>query len=108
MSDITINSGESINVSVGQPTLQNTVVIPRPTTSVSVKGVTGGGGDAHYAHTQSTPEAVWEVTHNLGKKPSVIVVDSADTVVMGEIEYINLNSVRLTFVGAFSGKAYFN
>jgi hypothetical protein len=108
MSDITINSGESINVSVGQPTLQNTVVIPKPTTSVSVKGVTGGGGDAHYAHTQSTPEAVWEVTHNLGKKPSVIVVDSADTVVMGEIEYINLNSVRLTFVGAFSGKAYFN
>jgi hypothetical protein len=108
MSDITINSGESINVSVSQPTLQNTIVIPKPTTSVSVKGVTGGGGDAHYAHTQSTPEAVWEVTHNLGKKPSVIVVDSADTVVMGEIEYINLNSVRLTFVGAFSGKAYFN
>jgi hypothetical protein len=108
MSDITINSGESINVSVSQPTLQNTIVIPRPTTSVSVNGVTGGGGDAHYAHTQSTPEAVWEVTHNLGKKPSVIVVDSADTVVMGEIEYINLNSVRLTFVGAFSGKAYFN
>jgi hypothetical protein len=108
MSDITINSGESINVSVSQSTLQNTVVIPRPTTSLSIKGVTGGGGDAHYAHTQSTPEAVWEVTHNLGKKPSVIVVDSADTVVMGEIEYINLNSVRLTFVGAFSGKAYFN
>jgi len=108
MSDITINSGESINVSVGQPTLQNTVVIPRPTTSVSVKGVTGGGADAHYSHTQSTPESVWEVTHNLGKKPSVIVVDSADTVVMGGIEYINLNSVRLTFVGAFSGKAYFN
>jgi hypothetical protein len=108
MSDITINSGESINVSVSQPTLQNTVVIPRPTTSLSIKGVTGGGGDAHYAHTQSIPEAVWEVTHNLGKKPSVVVVDSADTVVMGEIEYINLNSVRLTFVGAFSGKAYFN
>ena len=108
MSDITINSGEQINVSVQQPSLQTTVVIPRPTTSVSVKGVTGGGGDAHYTHTQSTPEAVWTVTHNLGKKPSVVVVDSADTVVMGEIEYINLNSVRLTFVGAFSGKAYFN
>jgi len=108
MSDITINSGDSINVSVGQPTLQNTVVIPRPTTSVSVKGVTGGGGDAHYSHTQSTPESVWEVTHNLGKKPSVIVVDSADTVVMGGIEYVTLNTVRLTFVGAFSGKAYFN
>jgi hypothetical protein len=108
MSDIIINSGDTVNVSVQQESAARTIVIPTPTTSVSVKGVTGGGGEAHYAHTQSTPEAVWEVTHNLGKKPSVIVVDSADTVVMGEIEYINLNSVRLTFVGAFSGKAYFN
>ena len=108
MSDITINSGDQINVSVQQPTLQNTVVIPRPTTSLSVRGVTGGGGDAHYAHIQSTPEAVWEVTHNLNKKPTITVVDSADTMVMGEVEYINNNSVRLTFAGAFSGKAYFN
>ena len=108
MSDITINSGDQINVSVQQPTLQNTVVIPRPTTSLSVRGVTGGAGDAHYAHIQSTPEAVWEVTHNLNKKPTVTVVDSADTMVMGEVEYINNNSVRLTFAGAFSGKAYFN
>lgn len=108
MSDITINSGDSINVSVGQPTLQNTVVIPKPTTSLSVKGVTGGGGDAHFVYNQTTPEAVWEITHNLGKKPSVTVVDSADSVVMGEVEYTSLNSVRLTFVGAFSGKAYFN
>lgn len=107
MSDITINSGDSINVVVEQAA-SNTILIPKPTTSVSIRGVIGGSGDAHYTHTQSSPEAVWEVTHNLGKKPSVIVVDSADTVVMGEIEYINLNSVRLTFVGAFSGKAYFN
>lgn len=108
MSDITINSGDQINVSVKQPSLQSTITIPRSTTSVSVKGVTGGGGDAHYAYTQSTPESVWEVTHNLNKKPTVTVVDSADTMVMGEVEYINNNSVRLTFAGAFSGKAYFN
>jgi hypothetical protein len=108
MSDIIINSGDTVNVSVQQDSAAKTIVIPNPTTLVSVKGVTGGKGDAHYTHTQSTPEAVWEVAHNLGKKPSVIVVDSADTVVMGEIEYINLNSVRLTFAGAFSGKAYFN
>ena len=108
MSDITINSGDQISVSVQQPTLQNTVVIQRQTTSLSVRGVTGGGGDAHYAHIQSIPEAVWEVTHNLNKKPTITVVDSADTMVMGEVEYINNNSVRLTFAGAFSGKAYFN
>jgi len=36
------------------------------------------------------------------------VVDSADDVVHGEIRYIDDNTVTLTFVGAFSGKAYFN
>lgn len=108
MSDVVINAGEPINVSVTQAPQQSTIVIPTPTTSVSVRGVIGGGGDAHYAHIQSTPEAVWEVTHNLNKKPTITVVDSADTMVMGEVEYINNNSVRLTFAGAFSGKAYFN
>ena len=62
MSDITINTGDQINVTVQQPTVQKTVVIPTPTTSVSIKGVTGGGGDAHYTHTQSTPEAVWTLS----------------------------------------------
>lgn len=108
MSDITINSGDQINVSVKQPSLQNTIVIPRPTTSVSIKGVTGGGGDAHYTHVQGTAEATWEVTHNLNKRASVTVVDSTDNVVIGEIEYLTMNSVRLKFAGAFSGKAYFN
>lgn len=108
MSDITINSGEQINVSVQQPSLQTTIVIPRPTTSVSIKGVTGGGGDAHYTHVQGTAEATWEVTHNLNKRASVTVVDSTDNVVIGEIEYLTMNTVRLKFAGAFSGKAYFN
>jgi hypothetical protein len=108
MSNITINNTESINLNVGQPTLQNTIVIPKPTTSLSIKGVTGGGGDAHFEHTQLDPEAIWEITHNLNKKPSITVVDSSDAMVVGEIEYINNNTVRLIFVGAFSGKAYFN
>lgn len=108
MSDITINSGEQINVSVQQPTLQNTIVIPRPTTSLSIKGVTGGGGDAHYTHVQGVAEAIWEVTHNLNKRPSVTVVDSTDNIVFGEVEYLTMNTIRLKFAGAFSGKAYFN
>lgn len=65
-------------------------------------------GDLSYTHTQLDPEAVWTVSHNLGKKPSVTVVDSADTAVIGEIDYIDENNVTLTFIAAFSGKAYFN
>ena len=108
MSDITINTGDQINVTVQQPTVQKTIVIPTPTTSVSIKGVTGGGGDAHHTHVQGTAEAIWNVTHNLNKRTSVTVVDAMDNIVFGEVEYIDNNNVRLTFAGAFSGKAYFN
>ena len=61
-----------------------------------------------YTHVQGVAEAIWEVTHNLNKKPSVTVVDSTDNVVFGEVEYLTLNSVRLKFAGSFSGKAYLN
>ena len=47
-------------------------------------------------------------THGLGKRPSVTVVDSAGTAVIGEIEYLDDNTVRLTFCAAFSGTAYCN
>jgi hypothetical protein len=108
MSDITINSGEQINVSVQQPTLQNTIVIPRPTTSLSIRGVTGGGGDAHFVYEQNMPASVWVITHNLGKKPAAVVVDSTENVVIGDIQYNSLNTLTITFVDPFSGKAYLN
>lgn len=65
-------------------------------------------GDSFYFHNQVTPADIWRVTHNLNKFPSVTVVDSALSVVIGEIKYIDTNSVEITFSGAFSGKAYFN
>jgi hypothetical protein len=108
MSDISINSGEQINVSVKQPPLQNTIVIPRPTTSMSVKGVTGGGGDAHFVYEQNMPASVWVITHNLGKKPVAVVVDSTENVVIGDLQYNSLNTLTITFVDPFSGKAYLN
>lgn len=61
-----------------------------------------------YVHNQGIPSAVWEITHNLGKFPSVTVVDSALTEVVGDIQYIDNNSIRITFSGSFSGKAYLN
>ncbi len=64
--------------------------------------------DAHYTHSQGVASATWVVTHNLDKRPSVTVVDSADNVVYGEVEYNSNNQITLTFIGAFSGNAYFN
>jgi len=64
--------------------------------------------DKAYTHTQSVSATVWVVTHGLDKYASVTVVDSAGTVVIGQVDYNSLNQITLTFKATFSGKAYFN
>ena len=65
-------------------------------------------GDANHVHDQGSASATWVVTHSLNKFCSVTVVDTANTVVIGEIEYNSVNQATLTFRSAFAGKAYFN
>lgn len=67
-----------------------------------------GSGDLSYTHDQVEPSDHWEITHNLKKFPSVTVVDSANTAVYGEVNYIDLNNVVINFSSEFSGKAYLN
>jgi hypothetical protein len=64
--------------------------------------------DKHFTFTQSTATDTWNITHNLGKFPSVSVVDSGNTIVYGNIDYIDNNSLTITFSAAFGGKAYMN
>jgi len=61
-----------------------------------------------HIHDQGTPASVWTITHNLGKYPSVTIVDSSNSEVVGEVEFISNNQVRVSFSGSFSGKAYLN
>ena len=65
-------------------------------------------GDKDYVHTQNTASDTWTVNHDLDKKPSVTVVDSAETVVLGDVEYVDNDNVKIYFNSQFSGKAYFN
>jgi hypothetical protein len=108
VSNIQVNNKESISVSIQQSGYNKTTIAQQPAKNqIDIKGLKGGG-DKNYVHLQNVPSAVWNVSHNLGKKPAVIVVDSADEAVYGEIQFIDDNNITLTFVGAFSGKAYFN
>jgi hypothetical protein len=59
-----------------------------------------------YEHTQNAVSSSWVITHNLGFKPNVTVVDSGGTIYEGEITYTNSNSLTVSFSQAFSGKAY--
>lgn len=61
-----------------------------------------------YIHTQAIPSDTWTVTHNLGKFPSVTVINETNEEVIGDVEYPNINNVILRFSGGFSGKAYLN
>lgn len=54
----------------------------------------------------STPASVWEINHNLGYNPNATCIDTAGTVIEGEISYPNENTIVLRFIGAVSGKAY--
>lgn len=64
--------------------------------------------DKHYIHNQIKSSDVWTIQHNLDKYPSVIIVDSSNSVVIGDITFIDKNSIIVSFVAEFSGKAYLN
>ena len=59
-----------------------------------------------HTHTQGTAATVWTINHTLGGFPSVTIVDSAKTVVFGEVNYISTTQVVVNFTSAFSGFAY--
>jgi hypothetical protein len=64
--------------------------------------------DKTYVYTQSSPSVLWNIQHNLGKFPSVSVVNINNIAMYGEIKYINQNELQIEFSAGFSGKAYMN
>jgi len=66
------------------------------------------GVDATYIHNQIAASTVWLVEHNLGKKPSVSIVDSAETLIIGDVIYLDNNRCQIELSMTVSGKAYCN
>ncbi len=66
------------------------------------------GFDSHFEFIQGVPATTWDITHNLDKFPSITVVDTADTTVIGSYEYVTKDRVVLNFSDAFAGKAFLN
>ncbi len=64
------------------------------------------GVEYSFVHLQSSPSAVWTITHNLGRKPLVCVIDSANDEVWGfDVKHVSNNQLILTFGASFSGEA---
>ena len=61
-----------------------------------------------YTYEQGVASAIWEIQHNLGRHPSVVVVDSANSVIEPDVEYVDENNIIVRFVGETTGTAYLN
>jgi hypothetical protein len=72
-------------------------------TAVNVNTLTN---NERHIHTQGSASSTWSITHALGGRPSVTVVDSAGTVVYGEVVYNSNTSITVIFSSPFSGFAY--
>ena len=59
-----------------------------------------------FNYVQMTSSSTWTIKHNLNFHPNVTVVDSAGTIVEGEMTYVDQNNMILHFQSAFSGNAY--
>jgi hypothetical protein len=61
-----------------------------------------------YVHEQGVASDTWEITHNLNKFPTVVLVDSAGTTFGAAVTYNSSNKCTIQMNGATTGKAYLN
>lgn len=73
-----------------------------------VAGNNSINGGKSYNHIQAIPSTVWNIIHGLGYNPAgIIVLDSSGRQIIGpDVNYININSLDLTFANSFGGEAY--
>ena len=95
------------NVNVYQDT-PNIVTVDQDTANLVVVRSTSpsSANTRRKVFNQEAASATWVITHSLGGKPSVTIVDSADTHVFGEVQYNSNTQITVLFSAAFSGKAY--
>jgi len=66
------------------------------------------GPSTTYIHDQMMVSDEWVIIHAMNKRPSVTIVDSGGNVVVGDVEYIDNNTIKVRFSSPFAGKAYLN
>lgn len=67
---------------------------------------TNGVQDTYFRWVQGTPEKTWHITHTLNRPVSVDVIDSAGSIVEGDVTYLSPSELTIDFSAAFAGEAY--
>lgn len=86
----------------------NQVLTADSTQPSGLKWSANTGGDLNFNHIQVASSSTWNVTHNLGKRPEVTVIDSGNNMVIGDVSHTDENNLTITFTVATSGNAYLN
>ena len=94
------------NVIVNEDTANQVIVNQDAPNQVVVRFPGIPTNSRRYVHNQPVVSDEWVINHTLGGYPSVMIVDSARTVVVGEITYNSTSQVVVNFTSAFSGYAY--
>jgi len=102
------NTGFTFSTAEVQVAQDEYLVSEATTGNLVFKSAATGLGDKTFVHTQNEASASWVIDHNLSKYPSVTVVDSAGTTVVGQVDYQSTSRATITFISSFSGTAYFN
>ena len=84
---------------------------PGPTGATGSTGAVGPQGPAgtsggSFTYTPADARTLYEITHNLGYRPNVMVVDSFGTEYFGTVVYTNTSSLTITFTSAVYATAY--
>jgi hypothetical protein len=90
------------NVAVNNPTTDDTLVY------AAGHWVNAPSKTENFEFVQPSNSAVWEILHNLNKRPSVTVVDSGGATVEGDIAYVDANRLIITFSDPIQGTAFLN
>ena len=96
------NIEEEVSGAIKSITGDDLIDVERDGNNVQLKSKT-------FVFEQGAASSTWTITHNLNKRPSVNVVDSAGEVqTPDDIIYNNSNSITVKFLAAFRGEAYLN
>ena len=79
-----------------------------PSIETRVAALERGGGDVHLELAYNYPSAEWRCQHNLGKKPSVTIVDSVGDMIIADVRHVNENLLIVKFGMNATGRIILN
>lgn len=107
--DVTLDAGEDVIVlevigETGPPGPPGPAGPSGPAGPAGPPGSTGSG--AFFRHAQAVADRHWDISHGLSYPPAVTVVDSAGSVLYGDVAYIDDQNVTVDFGFPVAGYAY--